>query len=413
MSGADRHPEDPTTKHIRIFTAPLKLNWLTQRFRQLGLLLSIQIDGNEQDNITTRLNHEILTHCSNHNILIPSCPGALGDYLGADDEATEANFASLSWNLASIGYTINPRGTGPYVKMTAGNLRFGEMTLGNLSSSSVRKVKNPIRDSPMLIIGTSMFSVLSCDLTKGFPAPSFGCLEGPAPENTQGGAVMAHPCFAARALHGFLTNDVNELANTSPPECFPSCPKQIADPVTPASSRSASSRVSSGLTTPATSVHSLPSDQPALRLTIPPPPVSASQSTPPELSPALSADIETFDNPLDFIRSRTRSREQVGLDNALTHKSLSSWRAHVLSLVRCAQNNRERMFRMRGPDIKVLSEAFIEFLIEGHSGRAGLSDDRQAQLDVRISTVSEIHRIFQGEVSFTSYVSLLKHHIPS
>ena len=117
MSGANRHSEDFTTTNLRIFTAPLKLNWLTQRFRQLGLLLSIHIDGNEQDNITTRLNREIITHCSNHNIVIPSCPGALGNYLGADDEATEINFANLSWNLAGIGYTINPRGTGPYVKL--------------------------------------------------------------------------------------------------------------------------------------------------------------------------------------------------------------------------------------------------------------------------------------------------------
>ena len=241
-----------------------------------------------------------------------------------------------------------------------------------------------------------------------FPAPSFGSLEGPVPENTQGGAVIAHPCFAARALHGFLTNDVNELTNTSQPECFPSCPalQQTADPVTPASSTSTSSRVSSALTTPATSVHSLPPDRPALRLTIPPPPASPSQSTSAELSPVLSADIEAFDNPLDFIRSRTR--ERLGLNNALTHKSLSSWQAHVLSLMRQPRDNRARMFLMRGPDTKALSQALIELLIEGHSGQAGLSIDRQTQLDVRISTVSDIHRIFQGEVCFTSYVSLFE-----
>jgi hypothetical protein len=66
------------------------------------------------------------------------------------EAVTANNFMFLRWGLASVGYVVNPRGKGPYHKISPANLRYDEMTLDRLRSS--KQVKNPLHDKSLLII---------------------------------------------------------------------------------------------------------------------------------------------------------------------------------------------------------------------------------------------------------------------
>jgi hypothetical protein len=155
LSGVSFHPEDPSPAVYRIFSSPTKFNLQIQHFQARNLFFSTRVDGLPTDNIATHLNHKILTHCSHHHILLPAYPQPSLAYPTANDNVTSDSFQRLAWSFASVGYSVNPRGQGPYQKLNPAGLQYDEMTLGHIVSPSIRKIKNPLRESLLLIICTS------------------------------------------------------------------------------------------------------------------------------------------------------------------------------------------------------------------------------------------------------------------
>jgi len=142
-----------TTSH-HIYTAPAKLASFIEQFRNHNTFFSFQFDGSEDDNIATIFHRHILTHCSDHHITLPQYSPAVSSSTSSNMNmaVTAENFPCLTWSLCSVGYSVNPRGTGPYQKLVPANLRYDEMTVRHLASTGFRKIKNPIQDRPLLVI---------------------------------------------------------------------------------------------------------------------------------------------------------------------------------------------------------------------------------------------------------------------
>jgi hypothetical protein len=214
-----------------------------------------------------------------------------------------------------------------------------------------------------------------------------------------------HGCFAARALHGFLTNRLDESQTSEPISCFSDCPN-TAEPdhdFTPISD-TVFAPVSSA---PAPTPNSVQAPGPTLNLAT----ISDAGAFLAPISDAASASLRNStpepSNHASFPLLGTHGEPQSPLffpDSPRSPVSdllsepwpltFPTWKADLEFNIQ--RSDSEKEFYLEAPDVATAAKALIEFMVAEYSGEKLTRTQRRA-LNVKIPPRSSIAGLFFEE----------------